>query len=86
MTLPTNRQTVASLIEQDCLEGNWQQTLMKKRYHMKSRWQKSLEAAVEAYDTPMPWERGEKREAMIARREAKIKVVRLPRNSEPRRA
>ena len=53
---------------------------------MKSRWQKSLEAAVEAYDTPMPWERGEKREAMIARREAKIKVVRLPRNSEPRRA
>jgi len=35
---------------------------------MKSRWQKSLEAAVAAYDTPMPWERGATRKAMISRR------------------
>ena len=35
---------------------------------MKNRWQKSLEAAVAAYDTPMPWARGSLREAMIARR------------------
>lgn len=35
---------------------------------MKNRWQKSLEAAVAAYDTPMPWARGNLREAMIARR------------------
>ena len=35
---------------------------------MKSRWQKSLEAAVAAYDTPMPWERGATRRAMISRR------------------
>lgn len=38
---------------------------------MKSRWQKSLEAAVATYDTPMPWARGDIRKAMIARREAK---------------
>ena len=38
---------------------------------MKSRWQKSLEAAVAAYDTPMPWERGATREAMAKRRKAK---------------
>ncbi len=38
---------------------------------MKSRWQKSLEAAVAAYDTPMPWARGDMRNAMIARRRAK---------------
>ncbi|MFO8125347.1 hypothetical protein [Yoonia sp.] len=38
---------------------------------MKSRWQKSLEAAVAAYDTPMPWARGNIRKAMIERREAK---------------
>lgn len=38
---------------------------------MKTRWQKSLEAAVAAYDTPMPWARGEMRNAMIARRQAK---------------
>lgn len=38
---------------------------------MKSRWQKSLEAAVAAYDTPMPWARGEMRNAMIARRRNK---------------
>jgi hypothetical protein len=35
---------------------------------MKSRWQKSLEATVATYDTPMPWARGSLREAMIARR------------------
>lgn len=38
---------------------------------MKDRWQKSLEAAVAAYDTPMPWARGGIREAMIARRRQK---------------
>ncbi len=36
---------------------------------MKSRWQKSLDAAVAAYDTPLPWKRGDIREAMIARRQ-----------------
>jgi len=36
---------------------------------MKNRWQKSLEAAVAQYDTPMPWARGDIRKAMIARRE-----------------
>jgi hypothetical protein len=36
---------------------------------MKSRWQKSLEAAVSRYDTPMPWARGMTREAMILRRQ-----------------
>lgn len=38
---------------------------------MKDRWQKSLEAAVAACDTRMPWERGASRSAMIARRKAK---------------
>lgn len=38
---------------------------------MKSRWQKSLEAAVAAYDTPMPWARGQMRNEMIARRKQK---------------
>lgn len=38
---------------------------------MKSRWQKSLEAAVAAYDTPLPWARGDIRKAMIERRELK---------------
>lgn len=47
---------------------------------MKSRWQKSLEAAVAAYDTPMPWARGDIRKAMIARREDKANS-----NAEPRR-
>ncbi|MFT6121466.1 MAG: hypothetical protein ACJAXK_003430 [Yoonia sp.] len=36
---------------------------------MKSRWQKSLEATVSRYDTPMPWARGVTREALISRRE-----------------
>ncbi|MEO1638196.1 MAG: hypothetical protein AAFU41_02975 [Pseudomonadota bacterium] len=40
---------------------------------MKSRWQKSLEAAVAQYDTPMPWARGDIRKAMIARREEKAR-------------
>ncbi len=46
---------------------------------MKSRWQKSLEAAVEAYDTPMPWARGDLRKAMIARRELKANSTVQPR-------
>lgn len=37
---------------------------------MKDRWQKSLEAAVAAHDTPMPWARGDARKLMIARRKA----------------
>ena len=53
---------------------------------MKSRWQKSLEAAVVAYDTPLPWERGEIRKAMIARRQAKAEFAREPRTSDTRRA
>ncbi|MFA8440722.1 hypothetical protein [Yoonia sp.] len=47
---------------------------------MKSRWQKSLEAAVAAYDTPMPWARGDMRKAMIARRDVKTNS-----NVQPRR-
>ena len=43
---------------------------------MKSRWQKSLEAAVAAYDTPLPWERGEVRQAMIARRQERLDKTR----------
>lgn len=38
----------------------------------KTRWQKSLEAAVAAYDTPLPWERGAPRDGMILRRERKV--------------
>ena len=38
---------------------------------MKSRWQKQLEAAVAAYDTPMPWARGEQRKSMILRRQSR---------------
>lgn len=39
---------------------------------MKNRWHKSLLAAAAAYDTPLPWERGAARQAMIARRKAKM--------------
>ena len=46
---------------------------------MKSRWQKSLEAAVAAYDTPMPWARGDIRKAMIARRQDKANIDVQPR-------
>jgi len=53
---------------------------------MKSRWQKSLEAAVVAYDTPLPWKRGDIRKTMIARRQEKAIFARAPRNSEARRA
>ncbi|SFS03824.1 hypothetical protein SAMN05444714_0608 [Yoonia litorea] len=38
---------------------------------MKSRWQKSLEAAVATYDTQLPWTRGNARKEMTARRVAK---------------
>lgn len=38
---------------------------------MKTRWQKSLEAAVAAYDTPLPWARGARRNEMILRRQDK---------------
>lgn len=53
---------------------------------MKSRWQKSLEAAVAAYDTPMPWARGENRKAMITRREAKPIDPSKIRRLKPRQA
>lgn len=42
---------------------------------MKDRWQKSLQEAVAAYDTPMPWERGTQRQELIARRKRETKVV-----------
>jgi len=42
---------------------------------MKNRWQKSLDAAVAAYDTPMPWARGEMRKEMIARRATKAATI-----------
>ncbi len=53
---------------------------------MRDRWQKSLEAAVAAYDTPMPWARGDVRNAMIARREAKANDNVTPVEVEARRA
>ena len=49
--------------------------MRKKGIAMKTRWQKSLEAAVAAYDTPMPWSRGEMRKAMIERRVAKAETI-----------
>jgi hypothetical protein len=49
--------------------------MRKKGIEMKNRWQKSLDAAVALYDTPMPWARGEQRKAMIARRSAKSTSV-----------
>lgn len=52
---------------------------------MKDRWQKSLEAAVEAYDTPMPWKRGEAREEMIARRKRKMEELSKRRRPQERR-
>ena len=53
---------------------------------MKNRWQKSLEAAVAAYDTPLPWARGEMRTAMIARRQAKANDIIEPRRVQARSA
>ena len=53
---------------------------------MKSRWQKSLEAAVAAYDTQMPWARGETRKGMITRRTAKSVDVSKIRRIKPRQA
>ncbi|MBE0414478.1 hypothetical protein [Yoonia sp.] len=35
---------------------------------MKNRWHISLQAAVDEFDTALPWERGASRKAMIARR------------------
>ena len=51
---------------------------------MKSRWQKSLEAAVATYDTRMPWSRGEARKEMITRRTAKPVDVQKIRRIKPR--
>ena len=51
---------------------------------MKSRWQKSLEAAVAAYDKPMPWARGETRNTTITRRAAKPVDVTKIRRLKPR--
>jgi hypothetical protein len=45
---------------------------------MKDRWQQSLEAAVAAYDTPMPWARGETRKAMFSRRKNSVKQAQKP--------
>ncbi len=53
---------------------------------MTDRWQKSLEAAVAAYDTPMPWARGDVRNAMIARRKAEANDNVTPAEVEARRA
>ncbi len=53
---------------------------------MKSRWQKSLEAAVAAYDTPMPWTRGEIRNEMIERRNSKPNDNTHPAAKERRQA
>lgn len=53
---------------------------------MNDRWQETLEAAVAAYDTPMPWERGTQRQALIARRKLKIDEIRKLRTEERRSA
>jgi len=53
---------------------------------MKNRWQKSLDAAVAAYDTPMPWARVSKRKEMITRRVAKTEKPREIRRLKPRAA
>lgn len=53
---------------------------------MKDRWQKSLEAAVAAYDTPMPWARGDLRNAMIVRRQKKAHDTVAQAELEARRA
>lgn len=53
---------------------------------MKSRWQKSLDEAVAAYDTPMPWARGATRNAMISRRQERANDDRKPAQSEARSA
>ena len=53
---------------------------------MKSRWQKSLEAAVEAYDTPMPWARGATRNAMIWRRKERANEDNEPTTLQARSA
>ena len=53
---------------------------------MNDRWQKSLEAAVAAYDTPMPWERGTQRQALIKRRQLKIDEILKERRDEQRQA
>ena len=44
---------------------------------MKNRWQKSLDAAVAAYDKPMPWARGEMRKAMMERRAERAGSVKV---------
>ena len=51
---------------------------------MNDRWQKSLEAAVEAYDIPLPWQRSTQRQALIARRKLKIDEIRKLRAEERR--
>ncbi len=51
---------------------------------MKSRWQKSLEAAVATYDTRMPWTRGQTRQEMITRRAAKPVDAQKIRRIKPR--
>ena len=84
--ISANRQNVASLIEQDISNGTRKRAHQEEVSKMKSRWQKSLEAAVAAYDTPMPWARGEMRNAMIARRQAKASEAIQPRRVEARRA
>jgi len=53
---------------------------------MKDRWQKNLDAAVQAYDTPLPWERGTQRQALIARRKLKIDQIRKLRAKERHQA
>ncbi|MGJ8621516.1 MAG: hypothetical protein ACSHW1_01990 [Yoonia sp.] len=45
---------------------------------MKNRWQKSLDEAVAASDTPMPWTRGATRQAMIFRRKELANEDRQP--------
>jgi len=58
----------------------------KKGKAMKDRWQKSLEAAVAAYDTPMPWERGAQRAAMISRRRVLVGDANRPQPAQNLRA
>ncbi len=80
------RQTIARLVQQDILNRNRKRLHLIRGIIMKSRWQKSLEAAVAEYDTPMPWARGDVRNAMIARRRAKAEEQVSPSRVQARSA
>jgi hypothetical protein len=86
LTKPEIRQIAASLVTEDMFNRPRKGTSKIRGIKMKSRWQKSLEAAVAAYDTPMPWARGQMRNEMIARRKQKAESGQKLRLVSARRA